>query len=586
MFLLGFAALVQSFILPGLILQRVFKFRSNWMVQLFFSVPFSLLFTHYLVFFLTACGWYLRPVVLSLFAVQCIALFALIKLENRRKSSESPFKFLDPSVFENFRKFQFPNLVLFAFCLFTLQVVVREFKNFYLQVPGIFETWDAAVSWNYWATQWYGNRVPLDTWLYPQLLPIVYSLTYKFIGTSKVQFFAHASQGILVLLGVGSLLAATLLHRSLTAIFVIATYFYIKFLKVYVGHLTYSGYVDASLSCYPLAMLICLIILKRRNSKKDEDFIKYVLAAILASAALTKHNALGLLALLCATFSYWTGRRETRFVLLTLGLVAPWYLSRAYLVATGVEKPTVVMLFNYTDPQLVKTIVSTLTYVWTHSPEVLLFAPLSLFLPKVRLVTVFLTIPIFICWSYLLSYASRNLALGLGPMAISVAGGIWFFTLRIKILVEVLGNLNRRVLVVSTRLLLVGLVLFAAWYASRNFSSDKLLAIQDFKERGIGNREINKEIYTEFSRHPNQYPIYTDYPYLTLVPDISKRTKYLDCENTNCVSGISFADKAYVLLWPGSKSSLVKFVFEREQSRTTTVVFEKDQFKMVLLSGK
>ncbi|HRK03054.1 MAG TPA: hypothetical protein PLH57_10360, partial [Oligoflexia bacterium] len=101
MFLLGFAALVRSFILPGLILQRVFKFRSNWMVQLFFSVPFSLLFTHYLVFFLTACGWYLRPVVLSLFAVQCIALFALIKLENRRKSSESPFKFLDPSVFEN-----------------------------------------------------------------------------------------------------------------------------------------------------------------------------------------------------------------------------------------------------------------------------------------------------------------------------------------------------------------------------------------------------------------------------------------------------------------------------------------------------
>gem|GEM_PF-2011108 len=63
------------------------------------------------------------------------------------------------------------------------------------------------------------------------------------------------------------------------------------------------------------------------------------------------------------------------------------------------------------------------------------------------------------------------------------------------------------------------------------------------------------------------------------------RTTYLDCENADCLTSLRGISDIYVLLWPGSKEKLVRYIFDQERLKKAEIVFEKDQFKMVLVRG-
>jgi hypothetical protein len=55
-----------------------------------------------------------------------------------------------------------------------------------LDVPSVFTTNDAVLSWNRWALSWAADEAPERTVMYPQLVPSLYAVVYLLTGDATL----------------------------------------------------------------------------------------------------------------------------------------------------------------------------------------------------------------------------------------------------------------------------------------------------------------------------------------------------------------------------------------------------------------
>ena len=197
MFTLGLIGILQACFLPGWLLSYAFPLRLG--SRFLMSFPLSLIVNHYLVFGLAALGIY-NPTMMNF--ILSLELLLLVTLAIRG-SGQALKNFSPADLFRERASVLLPLLGLAA-----LHVLGKTFSYWLHGFGGGFREWDAVVSWNAWATIWGQGRIPQETFEYPQLLPITYSITYQFLRNFELQMFAKAIAGMFPLAGILSLIAS------------------------------------------------------------------------------------------------------------------------------------------------------------------------------------------------------------------------------------------------------------------------------------------------------------------------------------------------------------------------------------------
>ncbi|MCK4650936.1 hypothetical protein KAT08_02050 [Candidatus Babeliales bacterium] len=195
MFIEGILSIFQVTFLPGFLLLKLFNLKNNFLEKIIFSFGLSLIVNYLGVFALTSLGIYIRSVIITIFFLEIFLFFYLV----------SVFKYLNKSLFLEFEntiktlKNSLKNIVqtnknnIFGRYLFFINwvaifcsilcigwVIFFIFKN--ISSICIFRGTDDVFSWNRWALDWFSNKLPHNTWHYPQLIPANWSISYLFMN--------------------------------------------------------------------------------------------------------------------------------------------------------------------------------------------------------------------------------------------------------------------------------------------------------------------------------------------------------------------------------------------------------------------
>ena len=249
---MGAFSFFHVFFLPGLASLRILKFYVNLQSALLFAVPISLLINYFLIFTCTVFGFDFK---IPLFLLFGLSSFVVIFKKNGVK------KLLETRI----ERYSFVELIITTLSwLYFVYFLTRWIKSF----GTIIYWWDAYSAWNPWGMSWYNNKIPSNTSQYPQMIPMVYAIGYKFIGNVTVQFFSKIMvTSFPVIAAFASLITGHSSGKNRT-IYSAAT---IAFLYC-VNHflIPLSGYADA-----PLASIVYLLVLAMtffRNAEKLEDY--------------------------------------------------------------------------------------------------------------------------------------------------------------------------------------------------------------------------------------------------------------------------------------------------------------------------
>lgn len=525
MLFLGVLSVFQLVILPGLLLIRFFPGKRSFLQQSVYIFMLSLLANYLVIFALVSVHLYLRSVVLVLFAGQVAALLWLNR-DNLTFKLGGFGKKIRAAVIKGIQSFGvwlkqdfWSASLYFVFGLIAvfsiLWVLVIWVQNF----DTVWQTYDAWASWDRWAERWAQNFFPGDTWEYPQLLPMSYSLTYKFIGTTEVKFFAKSIMplfSLVILLmffdlgkekrSFGYMLGAGLALYSINL-----------FLSQYIA----DGYVDIPVACFSFMSIYTLLKARDVTDLAEVKSLLLLGSLATATAAVTKQPGIYLLAAYPLLAYFWVlqhrkkiSAQESLLVLakhlgLVLLLVVPWYVLMQYRIIYGGNTSNIQYVINdiYKGQTLPQRFVAALAlldhYVYFY---IFLLVSLPVLNTRFRQIVVFLIFPYSILWAFFLSYEPRNLAIAFPLVALCV--GIAF-----ESWVGRLTNILKwpsRAKVPVYGVLLVSLFALAA--GTLFVTGDALIEQQIKEQRLIFQSTLNEKLYRYFSRTNGPEQVITSYP--------------------------------------------------------------------------
>src|SRR4029078_6877806 len=162
-----------------------------------------------------------------------------------------------------------------------------------------FMDWDAVVSWNRWAVDWASDQFPRVTWMYPQLMPSVWSIIYLFIDTTHLQFFSKAIMAWLPLLVLLLFADMTIEDGLLTG--VIAAWAS-GMMLTNIGHWALNGYAEVPSGVMGFIAFYAAWLSARRPGNRAE-WLALIGAVVAAGAMLTKQS--GVFFALCYPLFLW-----------------------------------------------------------------------------------------------------------------------------------------------------------------------------------------------------------------------------------------------------------------------------------------
>jgi hypothetical protein len=317
----------------------------------------------------------------------------------------------------------------------------------------VFMHWDPVVSWNRFALDWTANKIPTQTWRYPQLIPANWSISYVLMGTSQVQVFAKS---IMAFFSIGTMtLFADLAFKTRSAVYWFALIIYGVFLGfLYNPSVIVSGYVDIAVSFFSFLAFHAMYSLdKQRDTQKEKTNTKHYFTHILfaftfaCAAAVTKQSGFFILMIV----TVWmiislAGKRHEipiKKILLVISisvviffiLTASWYILKEIQIQHGLEQSEVAMvqevhkigsyverfrqgmrnLISYRSPKLKVIPIAIMALVF-----------FGLFHRKSWWVTLVIVIPYSLIWGFFFSYDTRNLSIAVPFIAFSSAyGATW-----------------------------------------------------------------------------------------------------------------------------------------------------------------
>ena len=375
------------------------------------------------------------------------------------------------------------------------------------------------VSWNRWATDWFSNQLPELPRRYGQLVPANWSISYVFIGSSQIQFFAKS---IMPLFTLFILLLPILLGLEFKSYGYFAAAILIQLMfKKFLGEHIYSGYVDTAVTFFSFASIYCLIkasLLKEKQSIKS--FLS--LGALLAGGAVcAKQPGLFILAAypVMAYFLVIKGNKVLNRADLYEGLVypfgialafsLPWYIYTEVMIYLGRNKTEFEWILeevhqgrNLWD-RFVLAIISLEKYSLLYLLSVI---SLPLLKNVFRWLVVFVILPYSVLWALYASYSHRNLAIVLPLLALASGLGLEQI---IEFIQRHLARLNfKRFPVILT---IVSIMVFGI-AASLVVPDTKLIDLQLTQQEDILIQSLSREIYDYFETTDDYGLMLTAYP--------------------------------------------------------------------------
>ena len=532
MLFLGVLSVLQLILIPGLLLIRLFPGKRSLIQGAAYVFMLSLLANYAGIFLLVAVGLYLRSVVLAVFLVEAAACLWLYRGELLKPHGGWEKKARD-SVSQSLKSFSewvskdfwsaglfivFGTIALIAI-LWVLWVWVSNFNT-------VFQNWDAYASWDRWAVRWAENQFPGDTWEYPQLIPVSFSVTYKFIGTTAVKFFSKSIMPLFTLF-IG-LMLFDLGRKYRSYGYMLGAGFAVYTIHYFLGGYIADGYVDIPVACFSLMSVYTLLLAR---ALKDPGEIKTTLllgSLATAAAGVTKQTGLYVMAFYPVLAYLWVlrgrkgfGWRESavlllRHFLLALALVLPWYAFAEYHILYGGNTSNIQYVITdiYGGQTLPQRFSAALASLGPYA-YVFAFALVSLLVLDgvFREIVVFLIFPFAILWAFFLSYEERNLAVAFPLLAMSVGVGVEAWVARLR---ATLGK-PKPLRVPALSFVLLGLVLLGA--ATLAWNGEALIARQISQQKLIFKPELNQKLYRFFSSQGEIEPIITSYP-VAWLPDL------------------------------------------------------------------
>ena len=436
---LGLLSLVQVLLLPGLIVSSRLN-RLSWVDRVLLALPLSLVLNHLLVVGLVLVGYYHQSVLLAIFLCELVTLTIFIYFTKKNEGlliqSLKPWVSKSDSWGMSVSKALL--VVALTLCAINLVLLVNQ------HIGAVFAGWDAVVSWNRWAVDWFHQAYPAatasypyGTYTYPQLLPTLYSLTYVFVGDYRIEQFAILVVAAFPLFSLITFLRlAELLQTGRIAVYAgVIIFFGIFSSDFFGGGYQFSGYAETPLAYFSIAAMYGFLLVRRvelQNPGKATWLIIWT-CVITAGAALLKQNGI-LIALGYPLALYYYGLEKQAnakslllyMLALVMLIVLPWYIYKAVDI---IKLRDAVIWGAYSDPiQQVK---------WYARPYDGLFQVfnqigwwwLVLFIIGLRdhngrRFALWVVLPLYCFWALILSYDLRGLTAALPAIALVMGYGV------------------------------------------------------------------------------------------------------------------------------------------------------------------
>ena len=405
-----------------------------------------------------------------------------------------------------------------------------------LDLPSVFTTNDAVLSWNRWALSWAADEAPERTVMYPQLVPSLYAVVYLLTGDPTLQVLskpvAIAFPALILVTCAAQAERGRLITAGVATVVTLGLMFLLR--KAFVNG-------DADVPAATLVLVAIAFALTARDTADPSDAALqrqrvWLGAVAAATAAVTKQAGLLVAvvypALILILFPSHRGRRlAAQSAGLIVVLALPWYAYSLLMLYLGEERSNLGYLVY--DLHAGRSITERLAHaanllggylrLWLLAVFGLLCA-VGVFVSHARWPILFIVLPYTLLWGCFWSYAERNLYPAL-PVAAFLAG--W-----------TLDDLARRVLpAAQARLdrlrgwapacgIPLGACLALAVLAiglGALVSDSEIRAANDAGRARIGDEDINRALLEHF--RPKGFPgtLITNYglaPYVPALKDV------------------------------------------------------------------
>ena len=435
----GFAGLLMIAVLPGLAIFKAGIYANGWLaIPVILSV--SLVANFQLAFYLVLVGAYRVESLASAF----IALVAWIGWPKEKVLTKDTLTLPASDHLSVSLTVRWLGLAVALASIFPLA------KSMISEVPGVFSAWDAVVSWNRWAQDWYQGHLPSNTYGYPQLVPSAWASTYVWLGSAQIELWAKGLMALFPLAVIAIFADMHLRFRSAAALFAVAIWSVALMARF--PELIDSGYVDVPVSFFILLTAYLLLLVQKKHLSEPHGLTLAAIAA--AGAVLTKQSGW------LAAFIFFAGLLNARVkqdaqrawnvkwaLWIFLCLVGPWLVYKYYQLWNAVDPSNVayvtsniyagesapdrlIRAITVNTPSLFNAVVPT---VWRW-PVLLVVAASAVAAVRDslgRMCLLAIVLPYYFVWALFFSYDMRNLmpaipfaALGMGIGMAGIGEGI------------------------------------------------------------------------------------------------------------------------------------------------------------------
>lgn len=519
MFALGMLSLMQILYLPGSLLLRWWRKKPSWF-DTFVIFTASLVSNYLLVFFLTALGIYRRSVLYGIFVIEAVLWIWLYREWGRVKIGEYLETISEKA--KNFLSRLFSShshgLLFLILAFFAINASFWSVKILVYNTGSIFDKWDDVVSWNRWAVDWSHSQFPAATRWYSQLLPANWSITYLFIGDSRIQFFAKAIMPLFTLLIFVLFFYQSIrtLNTSFLIALILCQYLMRRFLGAYVD----SGYTDLPLAFFASLTTIAFFNALDAPTTAEKHYYLWVGMLAAAGAALTKPNGLYIYALYpFLAYLILKGEREflakgiLLYISMSIVLVLPWYGYKAFTIFTGRDESNLLQLMevaqhaqNATGPSLVFSALANLPR--GIKITLILFGMASPWIKRPFAWYLFLmTMPYLLLWTWISSYDLRNLSPLLVYLPLGIGLGVTEIFSRLRNKAFLYTTLAKLPIATLLFPILLAFLLSGVYFLPAN----TLLARQLYLQQRLFSPSKNQKLLAYVQSHPG-IRIVTNYP--------------------------------------------------------------------------
>ena len=431
MFAWGVISILQCLLLPGLLITLRMS-RLQWPERLLLAIPLSLILNYFLVLSLVLAGAYTRTALVVIVVIE-LGLLALSAWKARSRAHLGP-----GSVGRGARTISLPAADTALGALVAVGLIPFAYTA-YVQAGTIFTLWDAVVSWNRWAIVWHNGGIPRDSLTYPQAIPVLYSMIYKFIGDPEVQFFPKALAVAYPLVAAGTLVRIASLHAPSRFVALLSVPIFVWLAgQQYSGLIfVFGGYVDAVIAYFAVVAVYLFALLARARDEDPgrfwDDRRLYLALVIVSGAAIVKQTG-GFLALLFPLAVYWyLGRNGAPFWRMPLVwlwgtvcafIVGHWYIFKFIQFHAGIDSAGAAAYgalipgaFLMRPIRGAAMFFDAVGWLWAAPFAIGLLNPIA------RRIAAWGVLPLFAIWAFTVSYDLRGLFITLPWIALVMAAG-------------------------------------------------------------------------------------------------------------------------------------------------------------------